>query len=88
MQFPVAVANIPIAPPLTAPLTVNFIGSGSYDPDGSVAEYNWNFGDGSAASSISDPVHTYFTAQLLISQLKTRRQSLWHQLTKLLVLHH
>ena len=60
MQFPVAVANISIAPPLTAPLTVNFIGSGSYDPDGSIVGYNWDFGDGSAASSITDPAHTFF----------------------------
>ena len=33
-----------------APLTVNFNGSGSYDPDAgdSVAWYTFNFGDGSA----------------------------------------
>ncbi|MBZ0110641.1 MAG: PKD domain-containing protein [Candidatus Scalindua rubra] len=60
MQFPVAVANASIDPPLTAPLTANFIGSGSFDPDGSIAEYNWVFGDGSASSSISDPLHTYY----------------------------
>jgi len=30
-----------------------FDGSGSYDPDGSIAWYFWNFGDGSTASSVT-----------------------------------
>ena len=29
-----------------APLSVYFDGSGSYDPDGTVSSYNWDFGDG------------------------------------------
>ena len=29
-----------------APLTVNFDGSGSYDPDGEIMSYDWDFGDG------------------------------------------
>ena len=44
MQFPVAVADTAsITPPLTAPLSVSFIGSGSYDPDGSIVSHNWDF---------------------------------------------
>lgn len=30
----------------TAPATVSFDGSGSRDPDGSIASYHWDFGDG------------------------------------------
>jgi PKD repeat protein len=34
----------------TAPLTVNFSGTGSTDADGTIASYAWTFGDGGAAS--------------------------------------
>lgn len=34
----------------TAPVTVSFDGSGSFDPDGSVTSYSWNFGDGTTAT--------------------------------------
>ena len=43
----------------SVPLTVNFDGTGSTDSDGSIASYDWNFGDGSAHSSASKPSHTY-----------------------------
>lgn len=33
-----------------APLTVNFSGSGSTDPDGSIVSYAWNFGDSTTGS--------------------------------------
>ena len=53
----------------TAPLTVNFDGSGSYDPDtapppDTIASYTFNFGDGSAAVTQSTPTisHTYNAA--------------------------
>ncbi|HEY5551218.1 MAG TPA: PKD domain-containing protein, partial [Opitutaceae bacterium] len=42
----------------TAPLTVAFSSSGSYDPDGAIVTYNWTFGDGSSVVS-SNPSHTY-----------------------------
>jgi uncharacterized repeat protein (TIGR01451 family) len=52
-----------------APLTVNFDGSGSYDPDtapppDTIASYTFNFGDGSAAVTQSAPTisHTYNAA--------------------------
>ncbi len=72
MQFPVAVAGTIITPPLTAPLAVSFIGSGSYDPDGDITNHNWDFGDGSPASTIIDPVHSYnapgnYTATLTVT---------------------
>ncbi len=63
---PVTVANVvPVAltsgtTPTsgTAPLTVSFVGSNSYDPDGVIASYLWNFGDGTS-STLSNVSHTY-----------------------------
>jgi PKD repeat protein len=55
-----------------APLTVNFSSAGSNDPDGSIASYSWNFGDGSALSTLQSPSHVYsspgtFTAVLTVT---------------------
>ncbi|HLY62406.1 MAG TPA: glycoside hydrolase family 44 protein [Terriglobia bacterium] len=60
-QPPVAVAG---ASPTSgaAPLTVNLSSAGSYDPDGSIASYSWNFGDGTATSSSASPTHVYQNA--------------------------
>lgn len=40
------------------PLVVNFVGSNSYDPDGEVISYNWEFGDNTGTDQIN-PTHTY-----------------------------
>jgi N-acetylmuramoyl-L-alanine amidase/PKD repeat protein len=37
---------------------VKFNGTGSYDPDGIIAQYIWDFGDGTT-SDVSKPVHKY-----------------------------
>ena len=42
-------------------LAVAFDGSGSTDPDGTVASYAWDFGDG-ASSTVQKPSHTYGVA--------------------------
>ena len=48
-----------IATPSCAGLTCSFDGSNSADPDGTIASYSWDFGDGSAAGSGASPNHTY-----------------------------
>jgi PKD repeat protein len=45
----------------TAPLTVSFVGTNSYDSDGAISSYLWNFGDG-ATSTLSNVSHTYTAA--------------------------
>lgn len=41
------------------PLTVQFNGSGSSDPENGAITYSWNFGDGSPASTAVNPSHTF-----------------------------
>ena len=41
-----------------APLEVGFATSGSSDPDGSIASYAWDFGDGATGTG-PEPTHTY-----------------------------
>lgn len=45
-----------------APLTVQFSAAGSNDPDGSIASYSWNFGDGTALGTTASPSHVYQAA--------------------------
>ena len=56
----------------TAPVTVNFASTGSSDADGSIAAYEWNFGDGSAVATTPSASHTYtapgsYTATLKVT---------------------
>jgi hypothetical protein len=45
----------------SAPLTVSFSSNGSFDPDGSIVSYLWNFGDSTYPpdQTSPNPVHTY-----------------------------
>ncbi|MCB0771493.1 MAG: PQQ-dependent sugar dehydrogenase [Flavobacteriales bacterium] len=54
---PVAVAtqSVQFGP---GPLTVNFNGSGSYDPEGLALTHEWDFGDG-GTSALANPSHTF-----------------------------
>ena len=45
----------------TAPLTINFVGSNSRDPDGLIASYLWDFGDGTT-SILANNSKTYQVA--------------------------
>ena len=59
-----------------SPLKVTFKGGGSSDPDGDPLKYEWDFGDGTAKSTVKDPpVHTYknsgnFDARLKVTDSK------------------
>ncbi|GAB4296311.1 MAG: hypothetical protein Kow0098_19380 [Ignavibacteriaceae bacterium] len=56
---PVAVANGPYSGIEGNP--IDFSSAGSYDPDGSIVSYLWNFGDGNTSTS-ANPTHTYLSA--------------------------
>ena len=40
---------------------VNFDGTGSSDPDGTIVAYDWDFGDGGTGTGVT-PTHTYAAA--------------------------
>ena len=52
-----------------APLTVALDASASRDPDGSIANYEWTFGDGASGTGVSTQ-HTFLTAGTLQVTLK------------------
>ncbi len=56
-QPPVAVIKLDVSKGIT-PLTVNFDGSGSYDPDGKIVSGSWDFGDGTTSIN-PKPAHTF-----------------------------
>jgi uncharacterized protein (DUF1501 family) len=68
---PVAVAtlNTQSGP---APLTVNADASGSSDPDGSINQYKWFWGDGATATTAKTTSHTYATKGTFTLQLNVR----------------
>jgi PKD repeat protein len=59
-QVPVAVVTAMPESGKT-PLLVSFDATGSSDPDGSISSYEWDFGDGGAATGAT-PTHTYTAA--------------------------
>ncbi len=70
-QPPVAVVSQTTPVKGLGPLTVNFSSAGSYDPEGSTLTYDWDFGDGSAQSSLDNVTHVYsapgtYTASLVV----------------------
>ncbi len=70
-QPPVAVVSQSTPTTGLAPLTVNFSSAGSYDPEGTALTYDWDFGDGTAVSTLANPSHLYnapgtYTASLVV----------------------
>lgn len=67
---PIAVADASAPTSGTSPLAVNFSSAGSYDPDGTIVAYDWDFGDGTT-STLPNPVKSYttpgtYTASLVV----------------------
>ena len=58
-EDPVTIINGPYNG--TVDNAVSFSSSGSYDPDGTISSYLWDFGDGSTSAS-ANPSHTYTSA--------------------------
>jgi PKD repeat protein len=57
-EGPTSAFSVSTAAPASAS-PVAFDASASSDPDGAIADYHWNFGDGSPAGSGSSPAHVY-----------------------------
>ena len=66
-------------------MQVTFDSSGSSDPDGTIASYSWNFGDGQS-STTANPSHGYATAgtydvTLTVTDNLGKSSSVTHQVT-------
>jgi len=61
----------------TSDLTVSFDASTSYDPDGTVIYYEWDFGDGTGATGITTS-HTYASAGTYVVALKVTDNEIAH----------
>ena len=66
-QVPVAIASSNWTAGGVASLVVGFNGASSYDNDGTIVSYSWDFGDGSAAMIGSAVEHTFNAGSYAIS---------------------
>ena len=65
-------ADFSVTPPAGTPvLTVNFSAENSYDYDGTITNYSWEFGDGSALSgpNLTNVVHDYSNIWKYVAKL-------------------
>jgi WD40 repeat protein len=60
-EAPVAVISATPSSAASAPATISFDGSASFDPDGEIIEYQWDFGDGSR-EFLEEVTHVYASA--------------------------
>ncbi|MET4780339.1 PKD domain-containing protein [Glaciihabitans sp. UYNi722] len=81
-------ANLPPSAAFTssvANLAASFNGSTSSDPDGTIASYSWNFGDGQTSTG-SNAAHSYatagtFTVSLTVTDNKGATATITHPVT-------
>ncbi len=83
-QSPVAAFSASSSPAAVGQ-SVTFSSSGSYDPDGTIVSWSWNFGDGSTASG-NTPTHAYgaagtYTITLTVQDNGGATGSIAHSLT-------
>lgn len=69
-RAPIGIADASAPTSGAAPLAVSFSSTGSYDPDGTIVAYDWDFGDGTS-STVANPVKSYanpgtYTASLVV----------------------
>jgi FOG: PKD repeat len=67
-------------------LTVNFDGTGSTDPDGTIQSYDWNWGDNTAHGNGATPQHTYaaagtYTVTLTVTDSNNLTSQVTHNVT-------
>ena len=65
---PVAVAQV-ITTDGVGPVFASFSSAGSFDPDGSIVAYSWNFGDGTPLQTVANPDHVYVTPGVYLATL-------------------
>ncbi len=78
-------ASFSVAPSATAGQPVVFNGSSSSDPGGTIASYEWTFGDGESASGAT-PSHTYakpgsYTVTLKVTDAEGKTAEVSHTIT-------
>ena len=66
--------------------SVNFDGTGSSEPSGTISSYSWNFGDGSSLVSGATPSHTFaapgvYTVALTVTDNTSHTATITHTVT-------
>src|SRR5207244_1326491 len=72
-RLPTAIFSFTSGTILTA-VSVSFDGTASFDPDGTIVGYSWDFGDGSTGSGAT-PSHSYSVAGIYTAKLNVTDNS-------------
>jgi PKD repeat protein len=79
-------APVPAFSSNSSGLVATFSSAGTNDPDGSIASYSWDFGDGNGTSTSQNPQYTYpaggaYTVKLTVTDNEGSSASVSHDLT-------